>query len=144
LTDGELLGRFAERPDRIGDGPDAAGPVFAALVQRHGPMVLRVCRSILRDEHDAQDAFQATFLVLVRRAGSVRRRGSIASWLHGVALRVSARARADLARRRRHERRAGEAGIAAGESSRDRISPEAVEILHEELDRLPERYRAAV
>ena len=104
LTDGELLGRFAGRPDRDRHGDEAAGPAFAALVERHGPMVLRVCRSILRDEHDAQDAFQATFLVLVRRAAAVRRQESVASWLHGVALRVSAQARADLARRRRHER----------------------------------------
>ena len=86
LTDGELLGRFADRSDT--DEPVAAA--FAALVERHGPMVLRVCRSILRDEHDAQDAMQATFLVLVRRAGDVRRRESVGSWLHGVALRVSA------------------------------------------------------
>jgi DNA-directed RNA polymerase specialized sigma24 family protein len=89
-------------------------------------MVLHVCRSILGDEHDAEDAFQATFLVLIRQARAVRRRASVASWLHGVALRVSARARADLARCRRHDRRAGAA------------------ILHEELGRLPERYRAAV
>jgi RNA polymerase sigma factor (sigma-70 family) len=144
LTDGELLGRFADRAgwDRIAD--DASEPAFAALVERHGPMVLRVCRSILRDEHDAQDAFQATFLVLVRRAGSVRRQGSVGSWLHGVALRVSARARADLARRRRHERRAGEIGRGADRSDSGESSPEVAAILHEELGRLPERYRAAV
>ena len=87
LTDAELLGRFADCRDEV------AELAFAALVERHGPMVLRVCRSILRNEHDAQDAFQATFLILVRRAASVRKRESVASWLHGVALRVSACAR---------------------------------------------------
>ncbi len=140
LSDGELLGRFA---DRSGER-DASGPAFAALVERHGPMVLRVCRRVLRDEHDAQDAFQATFLVLVRSAGAVRRQDSVASWLHGVALRVSARARVELAR-------------AAGTTPRHRVgrgpqdrpadgdsTPELATILDEELARLPERYRAAV
>jgi RNA polymerase sigma-70 factor (ECF subfamily) len=140
LTDGELLGRFADRPER----DEAAEPAFAALVDRHGPMVLRVCRSILRDKHDAQDALQATFLVLVRRAGAVRRQQSVGSWLHGVALRVAAHARADLARRRRHERCAGQARSAADRCDTGGISPEVAAILHEELGRLPERYRAAV
>ena len=140
LSDGELLGRFADRPGR----DEAAGPAFAALVERHGPMVLRVCRSVLRDEHDAQDAFQATFLVLVRRAAAVRRQESVGSWLHGVALRVSARARADMARRRRHERCAVEERGTADQSGAGGIAPELAAILHEELGRLPERYRAAV
>jgi hypothetical protein len=83
LTDGQLLERFATR-----DG-EAAEMAFAALVERHGPMVLRVCRRILADTHDAHDAFQATFLVLVRRAGSIRSRDSMASWLHGVAYRTA-------------------------------------------------------
>jgi Sigma-70 region 2 len=78
LSDGELLALFATRSDEAGE------LAFAVLVERHGPMVLRVCRSILRDEHDAQDAVQATFLVLVRRGGAIRNRGSIGSWLHGV------------------------------------------------------------
>jgi RNA polymerase sigma factor (sigma-70 family) len=144
LTDGELLGRFADRAERAGERDDPAGPAFAALLERHGPMVLRVCRSILGDEHDAQDAFQATFLVLVRRARAVRRRDSVGSWLHGVALRVSARARADQARRRRHERRAGAARDAADRSGSGAIAPELASALHEELGRLPERYCAAV
>ncbi len=78
LSDGELLERFADRSedDEAPGFGSASGPAFAALVERHGPMVLRVCRSILRDEHDAQDAFQATFLVLVRRASAVRRQES--------------------------------------------------------------------
>jgi RNA polymerase sigma factor (sigma-70 family) len=140
LSDGELLGRLSERPTR----DDAAKPAFAALVERHGPMVMRVCRSILRDEHDAQDAFQATFLVLVRKADSVRQHYSVGSWLHGVALRVAAHARAGMARRRRHERRAGEMTVTADHSSSQGISPELATILHEELGRLPDRYRAAI
>ena len=139
LTDGELLGRLADGPAR----DDAAGPAFAALMDRHGPMVLRVCRSILRDEHDAQDAFQATFLVLVRRADAVRRQESVGSWLHGVALRVAAHARAGMARRRRHERCAGELAVTADRSGAEGVSPELAAILQEELGRLPERYRAA-
>src|SRR4051794_36810369 len=99
LTDGQLLERFTSG----GDG--SAEATFTALVERHGPMVLRVCHQVLGDAHDAQDAFQATFLVLVRRAGSVRQHDSVASWLYGVAHRVARRAKADAARRRAHERR---------------------------------------
>ena len=95
LSDGELLERFASRRDEA---------AFAALVERHGPMVHRVCREVLAGHHDAQDAFQATFLVLARQAGSIRRRTSVASWLYGVALRVARCARSASARRRRHER----------------------------------------
>src|SRR5690348_5256374 len=83
LTDRQLLERSA------GEGADAAELPFAALVERHGPMVLRVCRSVLRDPHDAHDAFQATFLVLLRRAGSLWVRDSIGPWLHQVAYRVA-------------------------------------------------------
>src|SRR4051794_27362138 len=86
LTGGQLLERFRAR-----DG-EAAERAFAALVERHGPMVLRVCRRSLCDEHDAQDAFQATFLVLVRKSGSLalRAQDSLAPWLHAVACRVAA------------------------------------------------------
>ncbi len=98
LTDGQLLERFATRS---GEGAELA---FAALVERHGPLVLRVCRSVLRDEHAAHDAFQATFLVLVNKAGSLWVRDSLAPWLHAVAYRVALCARASAARRRRLER----------------------------------------
>ena len=94
LGDGELLERFAARRD---SDDEAAELAFAALVARHGPMVLPVCRSVLADPHDVDDAFQATFLVLAVRAHSIRRRGSVASWLHGVALRVAAAERTRLA-----------------------------------------------
>lgn len=136
LTDGELLGRFATR-----DG-EAAELAFEALVERHGPMVLRVCRSVLRDEHAAEDALQATFLVLVRRAESVRKQDSVGAWLHGVALRVSACSRVASARRRKHEKRASELATAGPQDARDEF--DLAPVLHEELRRLPERYRAVV
>ena len=82
----QLLARFAAGHE---DGAELA---FEALVERHGPMVFRVCRGVLRDEHAAEDAFQATFLVLARKARSLWVKDSLASWLHGVAHRVAARA----------------------------------------------------
>ena len=97
LDDGALLERFVA-------GRDEAA--FEVLVARHGPMVLRVCRAALADPHDADDAFQAVFLVLVRRAVAIRSHASVASWLFGVASRVSARAKVDATRRRRHEQQA--------------------------------------
>jgi DNA-directed RNA polymerase specialized sigma24 family protein len=86
LTDGELLECFQTSRDTVGH--DA----FRILVERHGPMVLGMCRSLVRDPHEADDAFQATFLVLVRKAGSIERRDTIGPWLHGVAGRVARRA----------------------------------------------------
>src|SRR5947209_11338227 len=84
-TDRDLLQRYLERRDEA---------AFAALVGRHGPMVLGVCQAVLRHRQDAEDAFQATFLVLARKAGSIRRGDRLASWLHGVAYRVARKARA--------------------------------------------------
>jgi RNA polymerase sigma factor (sigma-70 family) len=139
LSDGELLGLFADHRD------ETAEMAFAALIERHGSMVLRVCRSILQNDHDAQDAqdaFQATFLILVRRAGAVRKRESVGSWLHGVALRVSACARTAEALRRRHEQRAAE--MAPARSAGEPDSHEIAAVLHQELARMPERCRAAV
>ncbi len=130
LTEDQLLDRFITRRD------DAA---FAALVSRHGPMVLGVCRQLLRDPNDVDDAFQATFLILVRKAGSLRRRDLLGNWLYGVAYRVAVRSRAIAARR------------AASETPRDfetlasnREPPALLPELHEELQRLPESYRVAV
>src|SRR4029077_6054252 len=102
LTDAQLLERFTSRRD------ETAELAFRALVERHGPMVLRVCRAVLRDAHDADDAFQATFLVLVRRAGSLWVRDSLGPWLHQVAHRIAHCARSDAARRRKQELRASE------------------------------------
>ena len=104
LGDGELLGRFAGR-----DG-QASESAFAALVDRHGPMVLRACRAILGDPHRAEDAFQATFLLLSRRAGSLWVRDSLAPWLHAVACRVAVGARG----RRRPSPGPGATGRVAG------------------------------
>ena len=98
-----------------------------------------VCRSILRDEHDSQDAFQATFLVLVDRAGTVRDRASVGSWLHGVALRVAACARGATVRRRRAERRAADRAAMAFNPLAP--EPDLAPILQEELAGLPDRYR---
>ena len=98
-TDAELLERFLARGE--GDAEDA----FATLVARHGPMVLGVCRRMLPASHDAEDAFQATFLVLARRAASIVRRERLASWLYGVAVRTANVARRRAARQRAAERR---------------------------------------
>jgi Sigma-70 region 2 len=106
LTDGELLERFASR-----DGEGAAD-AFALLVERHGPMVLRVCQSVLRKRDDAEDALQATFLILACKASSIRRRDSVVSWLHGVAFRVAACQKGATARRHRHEMKATERPVA--------------------------------
>jgi RNA polymerase sigma factor (sigma-70 family) len=112
---------------------------FASLVQRHGPMVLGVCRRVLRHEQDAEDAFQAVFLVLARGARTIRKSEALASWLYGVSSRVALRARRDAARRRKHEARA-----------EPRDNPPAWEVgwrelqsaLDEEVARLPAAYRA--
>ena len=96
-TDGELLERFVTRREE---------GAFAELVRRHGPMVLSVCRRVLDNAEDIEDAFQATFMILVRKADSIRNRDSLASWLYGVALRVARRARQAMTRRKDRERRA--------------------------------------
>ena len=122
---------------------DEAGELaFTVLVERHGPMVMRVCRSILRDEHDAHDALQATFLILVRRCRSVRKHDSVASWLHGVALRVASCARAGAARRRLHEHRV--AAVATTDFRDTENDLDLANALHDELDRLPQRHRAVI
>jgi HlyD family secretion protein len=134
LSDGQLLERFA-----AGRG-EAAELAFAALVERHGPMVLRVCRGVLDDPHESQDAFQATFLVLVTKVRALWVRDSLGPWLHQVAYRTASCARATSARRRRLERRAA----VREESGRTEVVDDLGRVLHEEIDRLPERYRAPV
>src|SRR4051812_43085786 len=135
LSDAQLLDWFATRRD------DAAELAFAALLERHGPMVLRVCRAILRNNDDAEDAFQATFLVLVHKAGLLRVRESLGPWLHQVALRTASCARSARARRRRLERRAAPAPaqIVTADPPDD-----VTDVVHDEVRRLPERNRAAV
>ncbi|WP_168189401.1 RNA polymerase sigma factor [Paludisphaera borealis] len=132
-TDGQLLERFATR------GGEEGELAFAALVERHGPMVWRVCRSTLRDPNDAQDAFQAAFLVLVQKARSLWVRDSLGPWLHRVAHRVAARARRDAARRLEHERKTAEARPAA--TSDDHGDDDLAAMLHDEIERLPARCR---
>ena len=133
-TDGQLLEQFAT------DRDEAAELAFSALVERHGPMVLRVCRGVLADPHDAQDAFQATFLVLVRKARSLWVRDSLGPWLHQVAYRTASCARSAIARRRGHERRAARPEDVPAADFADELE----RLLHYEIDRLPERYRAPV
>jgi RNA polymerase sigma factor (sigma-70 family) len=143
LSDIELLERFASAH---GERDDSAELAFATLVARHGPMVLRVCRSVLADRHECDDAFQATFLVLAMRVGSIRRRQSVGSWLHGVALRVAACARSRAARRRRHERRRAEMALhtTQADSQSPVVDDDRDRVLHEEISHLPERFRSAL
>ncbi len=135
LTDGQLLERFATRRG------EAAEAAFEGLVARHGSMVLRVCRGVLRDPHDVEDAFQAAFLVLVRKADSIGERDLIGPWLYGVAHRVALKARGLAARRRKREGPAPDAEPASvDEAPWLDLRP----VLHEELNRLPEKYRRPV
>ena len=135
-TDAELLERFLDR------GESDAEDAFATLVARHGPMVLGVCRRMLPASHDAEDAFQATFLVLARRAGTIVRRERLASWLYGVAVRTAKVARRRAARERAAETRLMDASGVESEPSGDR--EDLLPILDEELNRLPQRYRVAL
>ena len=133
LDDRQLLDRFLV-------GGDAAA--FEALVARHGPMVRAVCRRVLRDDHAADDAFQATFLLLVRKARTIRGDGGLGPWLHRVALRVAMRAGRGESKRRAKESPSPSAiDRAAMPESPDRDLWRA---LHEAVDSLPEKYRAPV
>ncbi len=129
-TDGCLLEQFISQRDE---------GAFTLLVERHGPMVLRICRGVLKDIHEAEDAFQATFLVLALRAAAVRRRESLGSWLYGVARRVAAKARIQSARRRGRE--ALSAAAAPASTAPAAEWTEFRGLLDEELSRLPELYR---
>lgn len=140
LSDRELLERFALRREEA---------AFAALVERHGPVVLGLCRRMLGNAHDADDAFQATFLVLVRRADAIRNREAVGSWLYGVAYRVALEARSKTARRRTRET------VPMTWDDSEPIAPETNQetaadwrdlrpLLDDELYRLPEKYRAPV
>src|SRR4051794_12681646 len=114
--DGQLLQSFIETQDEA---------AFAALARRHGPMVLGVCRRVVRDHHDAEDAFQATFLVLALKATSVRPRERVANWLHGVAYRTALKARARAAKRRARERTPPTLPDLAGAPSRPALKARA-------------------
>jgi RNA polymerase sigma factor (sigma-70 family) len=133
LSEWQLLDRYASRRDES---------AFEALVARHGPMVLGVCRRVLDDPDAVEDAFQATFLVLVRKARTLGERDAIGHWLYGVACRVALRARCEAARRRSREVPVGgtEVAVPATEPGRDELAP----ILDTELSRLPAKYRAPI
>ncbi len=133
MSDALLLEHFLTRREEA---------AFAALVRRHGPMVLGVCRRVLDDPHDADDAFQATFLVLVRKAASVRPRERVGPWLYGVARRTALKVRAARARRRHVEQEAARARTPASQPESPWNDLRA--LLDEELSRLPERYRDAL
>ena len=133
LSDGQLLGQFVARRD---DG------AFQTLVRRHGPMVLAVCRRILRHVQDAEDAFQATFLVLARKAAAVADREAVAGWLHGVAYRAALGARATALRRKAKERQVEAMPQPVAPPENDQR--ELLELLDRELARLPEKYRLPV
>ncbi|VTR91284.1 sigma-70 family rna polymerase sigma factor : RNA polymerase sigma factor, sigma-70 family OS=Singulisphaera acidiphila (strain ATCC BAA-1392 / DSM 18658 / VKM B-2454 / MOB10) GN=Sinac_7487 PE=4 SV=1: Sigma70_r2: Sigma70_r4_2 [Gemmata massiliana] len=132
LTDGRLLDSFIEHQD---------GDAFATLVRRHGPMVWGVCRRLL-DQHDAEDAFQATFLVLVRKAASVVPRECVGNWLYGVARQTALQGRRTSARRKGRETR--EADVAELPVREDADRCDLHLLLDQELSRLPDRYRTVV
>lgn len=136
-SDGNLLERFAATHDQA---------AFATLMQRHGPLVLSVCRRLLADPHAVDDAFQATFVVLVRRAAALKREGSLGSWLYTVAYRIALKARAQSARRRSREQQAEdmaqEATAAGGDPDSRMFQSEIRAVLDDEVHRLPEKYRA--
>ena len=138
LTDGQLLERFS-----TGRG-EASELAFAVLVERHGAMVLRVCRALLTDPHDAQDAFQATFLILVKKARALWVRDSPAPWLYHVAFRTASRARSATARRRRHERRKAE-WAADRDTYEDRADSESERVLPQgDCPPSPEHFRVPI
>ncbi len=129
-TDRQLLERFRAGKDQ---------PAFAELVRRHGRMVMNVCRRVLREPHDADDAFQATFLLLARKAGSILHERSVAGWLYGVAFRTALKARARAALRRKVESRV--AAMQATETASRAVWDEVGPALDQELSRLPENFR---
>src|SRR5262249_12397290 len=133
MTDAELVSAFVSRQDEA---------AFEAILRRHGPMVLRVARRVLTAADDAEDVFQATFLLLARKASTIRKRGSVASWLLGVAHRLALSARSQQARRSARERAA--AAMRPREASADETWGELEGLLHEVIDRLPEKYRSVL
>jgi RNA polymerase sigma factor (sigma-70 family) len=130
MTDGQLLKRFLEELDES---------AFEALVRRHGPMVMGVCRRVLRNDHDAQDAYQAAFLVLVRKAATIVPREMVGNWLYGVAYQTALKARAVAAKRSVKERQV--AVTAETEAAPHNCCHDLQSLLDQELSRLPEKYR---
>src|SRR5262245_19210054 len=133
MTDGQLLNSFLEQRDEA---------AFETLVRRHGPMVLGVCRRILHNPHDAEDAFQATFLVLVRKADSVNPPEMVGNWLYGVAGRTAMKAKSTVARQRAKESQMKD--IPRHEPSQDQLWLDLQPLLDRELQRLPDKFRVPV
>jgi RNA polymerase sigma factor (sigma-70 family) len=129
-TDGQLLSRFIDARDEM---------AFESLVRRHGPMVLGVCRRLLGHAHDAEDAFQATFLVLARKAASVMPREAVGNWLYGVAYHTALKAQAAAARRRAKERQVNV--MPEPQVAQKDLWEELLPLLDRELSRLPDKYR---
>ena len=138
LTDGQLLERFATEADEM------AELAFSVLVERHEALVWRVCLAIVRDEHEAEDAFQATFLVLVRKSPSLWVQDSLGPWLHQVACRTASCLKRTLMRRRKHEQHGAEKDLARSIEVGAPRDPDLDAAVHEEVNRLPEKYRAPV
>jgi RNA polymerase sigma factor (sigma-70 family) len=138
LPDEDLLDQF------LGTDEAAAGEAFIVLVRRHGPMVQDVCRRILKQLHDAEDVFQATFLVLARKASRIRDRRVLGRWLYRVAHRIAIRSRTDSVRRRIHEGRGAGVSAVTTDPEHDAAWSVLRLVLHEEVDRLPATYRSAV
>ncbi len=138
LTDGQLLERFAT------DGPEQAELAFSAIVERHEAMVWRVCLAILRNQHEAEDAFQATFLVLARKARSLWVRDSLGPWLHQVACRTASCLRTTIIRRRKHEQQSAAKSATRFVEVGTERDPDRDAAIHEEINRLPGKYRAPV
>jgi RNA polymerase sigma factor (sigma-70 family) len=132
-SDRELLDCFVK---------DRDSAAFRNLVGRHGPAVLQVCRGVLQDPHEAEDAFQATFLVLLRKAPSIQVPASLGGWLRGVAYRTAVRARCHAARRRVIERT--RADVSPTAQFHEELAPEVRQMIRDELDRLPDSYRQPV
>jgi RNA polymerase sigma factor (sigma-70 family) len=137
-SDEDLLDQFLG-PDRT-----AAEDAFQELVGRHGPLVLGVCRHVLGQVQDAEDAFQATFLILALKAGRIRRRRSLDRWLYQVAHRIAIRSRTDYVRHRQLERQGAEMFVGSPDPEHDPAWRELRSVLHKEVNRLPEHYRGAV
>jgi RNA polymerase sigma factor (sigma-70 family) len=138
-SDGQLLQQF------VAGRKDSA---FAAIMHRHARLVLAICLQVVGNPHDAEDAFQATFLVLAREAGSIRKRDSLAAWLHRVALNMARKVRSGTAQRRSHERQAVVMSSAGPKFQASAVAHVALRdwqlLIHEEVDRLPEKYRVPV
>ena len=139
ITDPQLLELF------LGGNDESASLAFEAIIERHGPMVLRTCRMVLGDRHAAEDAFQATFFVLARKARALGSRELLGNWLYGVASRISRKARIrNLKQNARDHAFAYRGEFALNGTPHDEAQTELCRIVHEEIDRLPGAYRSAV